>query len=407
MLEEIKALAGDGIVVVVDGEGTKLVDMNAERAFIPASTLKVVTGLASIEVLGPDHRFETRFYVDEAGWLYVEGRGDPFLVSEELDLLAPALLAKGKTEFTGIVLDDSYYSDGIKIPGTSGSDRPYDSLNSALAVNFNTLFVVISGGTVTSAEEQTPVVPISVEAAKESGHSGEIRINLASDPSRALLYAGQLVRAKLTEHGATIGDEMRSGTVPEGLEPLYVHANSRPLSEVVGSMLYWSNNYAANQLLLEMGALRLGEPATLDKGVEVVRGVLTEHGLADSISSAEAPRTIQPQTSSSPIVIPRRICPPCLRPGSMTPIGSDVIHVRLLHGACDKTQKTPKESSGLGRRLPDRGKRGFVAGLSLIWTPGSDLLGMPMNRARDRVGSRVAHRGGRRAGPGCRTGIAP
>jgi D-alanyl-D-alanine carboxypeptidase/D-alanyl-D-alanine-endopeptidase (penicillin-binding protein 4) len=287
MLEEIKALAGDGVVVVVDGEGTKLVDMNSERAFIPASTLKVVTGLASMEVLGPDHRFETRFYVDEAGWLYVEGRGDPFLVSEELDLLAPALLAKGKTEFTGIVLDDSYYADGIKIPGTSGSDRPYDSLNSALAVNFNTLFVVISGDTVTSAEEQTPVVPISIEAAKESGHSGEIRINLASDPGRALLYAGQLIRAKLTTHGATIGDEMRSGAVPEGLEPLYVHANSRPLSEVVGSMLYWSNNYAANQLLLEMGALRLGGPATLDKGVEVVRGVLADHGLAESITYVE------------------------------------------------------------------------------------------------------------------------
>ena len=303
MLEEIKRLAGDGIVLVVDGEGNALVDLNSDRTFIPASTLKVVTGLASMEVLGTDHRFETRFYVDEEGWLYVEGRGDPFLISEELDLLAPALLAQGKTEFAGLVLDGSYYEDGIKIPGTSGTDRPYDAFNSALAVNFNTLFFVISGDTVTSAEEQTPVVPISIEAARDSGRQGEVRINLSSDPARAELYAGQVIRAKLIAHGATVGDELRTGSVPEGLEPLYVHRNSRPLSEVVGLMLYWSNNYAANQLLLEMGALKVGPPATLTKGVEVVRGVLETHGLADDITYVEGSGLSRNNQANAPAMV--------------------------------------------------------------------------------------------------------
>ncbi len=288
LLTEVKRLAGDGVVLVVDEAGESLVELNAERAFTPASTLKVVTGLAAIEVLGADYRFETRFHVDDAGWLYVEGRGDPFLVSEELDLLAPALLASGRTEFQGLVLDDSYYAHGgIKVHGVSGSDKPYDALNSGLAVNFNTIFVVISGDQVTSAEEQTPLVPLAEEAARDSGRKGEVRINLASDPDRALLYAGQIIRAKLVAHGATVGEEIRTGTVPQGSEAFYVHANSRPLSEVVAGMLYYSNNYTANQLLLEMGAVRTGPPADLDKGVAVVRGVLEEHGLADQITYVE------------------------------------------------------------------------------------------------------------------------
>lgn len=287
LLTEVKQLAGDGVILVVDGEGEVLVELNPDRPFTPASTLKVVTGLAAMEVLGPDYHFETRFHVDDEGWLYVEGRGDPFLVSEELDLLAPALIAADSREFKGLILDDSYYERGIRIPGVSGSDKPYDALNSALAVNFNTIFVKISGDQVTSAEEQTPLVPLAIEAAKESGRKGEARINLAKDPDRALLYAGQVIRAKLVAHGATVGEEIRTGSVPTGSEPFYVHTNTRPVSEVVAGMLYYSNNYTANQLLMEMGVSRAGPPASLDKGVAVVREVLAGHGLADEITYVE------------------------------------------------------------------------------------------------------------------------
>ncbi len=287
LLTEVEALAGDGVILVVDSSGEVLVELNKDRVFTPASTLKVVTGLAAMEVLGADYRFETHFHVDGEGWLYVEGRGDPFLVSEELDLLAPALLAANSGEFKGLILDDSYYQRGIRIPGVSGSDKPYDALNSALAVNFNTIFVKISGDQVTSAEEQTPLVPLAIEAAKESGRKGEARINLAKDPDRALMYAGEVIRAKLVAHGGTVGEEIRHGSVPAGSEPFYVHTNTRPLSEVVAGMLYYSNNYTANQILLEMGVSRAGPPASLDKGVAVVREVLEGHGLADQITYVE------------------------------------------------------------------------------------------------------------------------
>lgn len=287
LTQQVKAIAGDGVVLVVDAAGEELISLNADRPFIPASTLKVVTALAAMEVLGADYRFSTHFYLDEDKVLYVEGHGDPYLISEELDLLAPALLQQVPKEFAGLVLDDSYFEPGITIPGTSRTDNPYDALNTALAVNFNTINVRINGSEVVSAEEQTPLVPLAEHVARESGRSGKVRLNLTDDPQRSLYYAGELIRAKLEAHGAMVPDEIRIGAVPEGLEPVYVHQNSRPMSEVVAGMLKYSNNYIANQLVLEMGVVRSGTPATLDKGMAVVHGVLEAHGLTEGVTAVE------------------------------------------------------------------------------------------------------------------------
>jgi len=286
LTDKVKAIAGDGVVVVTDAAGEALVSLNADRPFIPASTLKVVTALASMEVLGGDYHFTTHFYLDENKVLYVEGHGDPYLISEELDLLAPALLQEVPKEFAGLVLDDTYF-EPIKIPGTSSTDNPYDALNTALAVNFNTINVRITGDTVVSAEEQTPLTPLAEHIARESGRSGKVRLNLTGDPERSLHYAGELIKAKLEAHGAMVADDIRVGTVPEGLEPVYIHENSRPVSEVVAGMLKYSNNYMANQLVLEMGVVRSGEPATLDKGVAVVHEVLEAHGLTEGLTVVE------------------------------------------------------------------------------------------------------------------------
>ena len=81
-----------------------------------------------------DYRFQTRFYLDKNRVLYVRGGGDPFLVSEELALLAPQLVAAiGKQPINGIVLDASYYPASHPHPGHRGQQGgPIDALNSAL-----------------------------------------------------------------------------------------------------------------------------------------------------------------------------------------------------------------------------------------------------------------------------------
>ena len=144
--EKVAALAPSAVVLVVDAAGKELVAQNADEPFVPASVAKIVTAWLAIEVLGADYRFETRFYLDDKRVLYVRGGGDPFLISEELAPLAKDLVAKiGKAPITGIVVDGSYYPSDLRIPGIEDDVIAYDALNSALAVNFNTVYAVRSG----------------------------------------------------------------------------------------------------------------------------------------------------------------------------------------------------------------------------------------------------------------------
>ena len=287
--DTIAKLAPNGLVLVLDDDGEELVAQNADEPFVPASVTKIVTAWLAMEVLGPDYRFETRFHVDEKRVLYVRGGGDPMLVSEELELLAPALLAKtGKAPFTGMVLDGSYYPADLEIPGIEASDEAYDALNSALAVNFNTINARRSGDTVTSAEAQTPITPLAISQFKARGPKGKGRISLAQeDPSVSVLYAGELIAAFIEKAGGKIDGGISLGSVPKGLKPAYVHRQSRDLAEILRLLLLGSNNYIANQVFLEIGTDLLGAPVSLDKSLRVANQILAKHGLAKAIHLEE------------------------------------------------------------------------------------------------------------------------
>lgn len=285
---KIKALAPSGLVYVVDADGTVLVNQNADKPFVPASVTKIVTAWLALQTLGGDYRFKTRFYLDENRVLYVRGGGDPFLVSEELALLAPQLVkAIGKEPLTGIVLDASYYPADLRIPGVEDTDEAYDALNSALAVNFNTISAVRKGSKVYRGEKQTPLTPLAISQFKARGPRGRGRISLTQDPDISLLYAGELLAAFIKKAGGTIEGEITTGTVPEGLTPIYVHEQSRALAEIITQLLRHSNNYIANQIFLEIGAQRLGGPVSLEKSIEVANEMLAAQGLSEAIQLEE------------------------------------------------------------------------------------------------------------------------
>ena len=282
--ERVRALAPKGIVLVIDEQGNELIAQNVDKPFVPASVAKVVTAWLAMEVLGPDYRFKTHFYLGDNRVLYVRGGGDPMLVSEELVLLAPALVAAIGTEpVTGIVLDPSYYPDEVRIPGIENNSRSYNALNSALAVNFNTINAVRRGKSVVSGEKQTPITPLAISQYRARGPRGRGRISLAKDPKLSLLYAGELLSAFIDKAGGKVEGEITIGPVPEGLQPVYIHQQSRSLAAIINLLLIGSNNYIANQVFLEIGAQRYGGPVSLEKSLRVANEMLAANGLQDDI----------------------------------------------------------------------------------------------------------------------------
>ncbi len=286
--ETVAALAPQAVVLVMDAQGAELVAQNADEPFVPASVAKIVTAWVAMEALGGDYRFQTRFYLDDKRVLYVRGGGDPFLISEELSPLAAGLVAAiGKAPITSVVLDASYYPSSLRIPGIEDTNEAYNAPNSALAVNFNTVSAVRSGAKVRSGENQTPITPLAIAQFRARGHNGSGRISLSQDPAVSLQYAGELIAAFIQRAGGSVKGNISTGTVPRGLEPVYVHRQSRSLSEILVELLRASNNYIANQVFLEIGGRRLGGPVSLEKSLQVANGMLAAHGLASSIHLEE------------------------------------------------------------------------------------------------------------------------
>ena len=70
---------------------TNILDWRSAEGMNPASTMKLLTTLAGLDILGPQYRWRTNIYTDGVirqgilkGNLYLQGTGDPKLIPEEL-----------------------------------------------------------------------------------------------------------------------------------------------------------------------------------------------------------------------------------------------------------------------------------------------------------------------------------
>jgi D-alanyl-D-alanine carboxypeptidase/D-alanyl-D-alanine-endopeptidase (penicillin-binding protein 4) len=254
--------------LLVEEEGKAVLAYQPDRPMVPASTMKLLTALSAIDRWGLNHRFQTDFFRSSDGWLWVKGYGDPYLVSEELDLIAAALKARGITTLAGIGTDDSYFAPGIEIAGRSGSNNPYDAPVTALAANFNTVSLLRVGRAVRSGEAQTPLTPLARQLGARLP-AGEHRINLRAR-APALRYFAELLAAKLEASGIAVGDGVRGGTVPSDARLVYRHENSRTLRSVLAAMLKYSNNFIANDLFLSLGDTGEGQAIRTEQAKRVV-----------------------------------------------------------------------------------------------------------------------------------------
>jgi D-alanyl-D-alanine carboxypeptidase/D-alanyl-D-alanine-endopeptidase (penicillin-binding protein 4) len=144
---------------------------------------------------------------------------------------------------------------------------------------------VRKGNTVRSAELQTPITPLAISEFQARGPQGRGRISLSKNPAVSLKYAGELIAAFIERAGGSVKGKITTGTVPEGLKPVYVH-RSRPLSQILTQLLIASNNYIANQVFLEIGGT-LGGAVSLEKSLKIANELLAMNGLADAIHLEE------------------------------------------------------------------------------------------------------------------------
>ena len=280
--------AKDAVLVKDLASSTPLISINEDKLLIPASILKILTSLAVIDILGLDYRFKTEFFMDRYFNLKIKGYGDPLLLSECIPEIVTQLGDRFQT-VNDIILDDTYFTSPIMIPGAAESSiQPYDAPNGALCVNFNTVFFKKDKySRYISAEPQTPLLSFVLNRITRSSLN-EGRIILTAENNEFLLYAGHLFKHFLQEKSIKTKGAIRIGNVDPKHDKLILKYQSHfELRDVITRMLYYSNNFTANQLLIAAGAARYGYPGTLQKGVRAVLEYSEKHLGINNIQIAE------------------------------------------------------------------------------------------------------------------------
>lgn len=305
-----------------------LVSHNVETALNPASTMKLVTTYAGLELLGPAYRWPTEVYRDGDlkdgvlhGDLILKGYGDPYFMAADLWRLLNRLRQAGVQDIRGnLVLDKTYFAARNDDPGAF-DDEPYRAYNatpSALLLNLkSTTFhfqpEARDGGLSLDITAQpdlpqirvvnhvevstracpgwrnalgydidaaTPASPDSVSTVTFTGtyfaDCGEhdLELSLLDDAS----YTYGLFRKLWQQLGGSFQGELRQAPLPVTAVKL-LEQQGLPLADVVRYINKYSNNLMARQLLLSIAAESSGLPGLEDEGEAAIRAWLAGKGL--------------------------------------------------------------------------------------------------------------------------------
>ncbi|MDP2154660.1 MAG: D-alanyl-D-alanine carboxypeptidase/D-alanyl-D-alanine-endopeptidase [Sulfuricella sp.] len=323
-----KALREAGIpaasvgVFVQDVSARKpLIAHRANQSMSPASTMKLVTTYAGLELLGPAYTWKTEVLTGGTvagdvltGDLVVKGYGDPTLTLESFWNLLRDVRKLGIREIRGdLLLDNSYFQATGGDPGAFDNEsyRPYNVLPEALLVNFKAVrfrLVPEADGGVRVIADPDPArlrvvnrlqplegpcgdwrEGVTTEIGKNGGDAVTVLVSGAYPRAcgEKSLYLGlfdntghvdALFRQLWQELGGTFQGRVREGVAAPGAR-LLASRESRALAEVVRDINKFSNNVMARQLLLTIGREAGGEGSTRG-AVRVVDKWLAERGMA-------------------------------------------------------------------------------------------------------------------------------
>ena len=313
--------ASVGAFVQELGSSRTTIAFNAAQPMNPASTIKLLTTFAALELLGPTFTWKTEVHASGAmqgdaleGDLVLRGGGDPKLAIEYLWRLVQTLRARGLREISGdLVLDRSYFDAIEAEPGRFDNEplRPYNVAPDALLVNFKAFrFTFVPDEPSRSArvlvEPRSSLLSLAHSVRLAEGPCNDWRARLKTDfhsddrgaranfggvyPAAcgektwnvALLPHSQYVhgvfRHLWEQSGGALKGGVRDGVTPPGSRLLHT-AESPSLAEIVRDINKFSNNVMARQLFLTLSAEVLRQPARGDSSAQVIHGWLAQRGL--------------------------------------------------------------------------------------------------------------------------------
>lgn len=305
-----------GIVVEPLGAGASI-EVNGTTPFNPASTMKLVTAVAALELLGPAYTWKTPVEVTAPprdgvleGNLYIRGSGDPHFVFDDLRSLLTEVRQRGIRDIRGdIVIDRSLFAPAVEDPAQFDGQpyRAYNVLPDPFLLNFKATELTFApdAGTRSVLVFATPALPGQELGPVRylDGPCGDWKARLNPDftnPAHLTFvggfpgscgerhlavsvyshsdYAAAAVAGLWTEAGGVLGGRVIDGTIPPGTTVFAVH-ESASLAEELRDVNKYSSNVMARELFLDLAVASGFRPATPLLARRAVEDILTTHDL--------------------------------------------------------------------------------------------------------------------------------
>ncbi len=288
-----------GVQVVNVNTGEEVFARNADVSLVPASVMKLLTAAVALRELGAGYRFSTYASSSSSisddgvleGDLYIQGFGDPTLVTEDLWRLVYDLWLAGIRRVDGnIIFDDTHFDSDRLIPGwrkdvDMANGPAYFAPLGALSVNFNTVCIVIGPGSEAGGQGnvilETPQESVRVINQVKTGTRrsrpryniertvrGRQRVQLkvsgsvplGARPTRfyrsiadPLAQFQAVFKTHMDERGIEISGEYQEGDAPDGMSMIARH-ESNSLPTILARMNKHSSNFVAEHVLKAVGA---------------------------------------------------------------------------------------------------------------------------------------------------------
>lgn len=304
--------------------------MNANKTMNPASTMKLLTTFAALDILGPAYTWQTQAFINGPlengvlkGDLYLQGSGDPKLTFDHFARWLREMRQRGLREIRGdLVLDRQAFELMTNDAGQFDQEimRPYNVLPDALLLNFNAISVQLlpQAGQPPKLAIEPPLSNLElVNQLRSDDHAacgdwreglrakeftsgtvdrliltgayplacGEQRWNIGlADHSHFVLGVFRALWTELGgkfsgKFGGNIEGNVREGAVPPDAR-LFAVLPSPTLGDIVRDMNKYSNNVMARQLFLTLGLEAGHRPARPEDGAAAIHDWLNRRGLA-------------------------------------------------------------------------------------------------------------------------------
>jgi D-alanyl-D-alanine carboxypeptidase/D-alanyl-D-alanine-endopeptidase (penicillin-binding protein 4) len=315
-IERAKLGSQVGVSVVDARTGRTVFARNADTPLNPASNQKLITAAAALTELGPEFRMTTGLYGDLQGdavvsGLYLKGHGDPTLKTADLIELGAQLVARGVRQVDEVVVDGTYFDQGVLPPGFEEQPEEISAFRASVAaasVNANAFILRVSPGASAGAAARVWVDAeghfaltnelmttdtggpnvVAVQRAKDDKLllklTGNVPLGMAPIVYRRrvespLHYTGYALVEALRANRIQVPRRVRIAATPKGMA-LLASRRSPPLSEQLSALGKNSDNFTAEMLTKVLGAERVGAPGSTDHGGRVVVQALRKLGVS-------------------------------------------------------------------------------------------------------------------------------